>query len=69
MKSPAPLDETPLQPFTSARHGELFLALLAARELAVSPLISHQFPAERAAEAYDLLTRARQDAMGVILRW
>jgi 2-desacetyl-2-hydroxyethyl bacteriochlorophyllide A dehydrogenase len=64
-----PLDETPFQPFTSSRHGAIFLDLLSRRELSVAPLITHRFPVDRAADAYALLGRARQSAIGVILEW
>ncbi len=64
-----PLEETPFSPFTSARHGELFLGLTQAGELDMGPLITHRFSATNASAAYALLRTARHTAMGVILEW
>lgn len=64
-----PQPGTPDNPWTSRRHGELFLDLLDAGELDTRNLISHRFPYQRAADAYKLLLNQRDAAMGVILEW
>ncbi|HUK90314.1 MAG TPA: zinc-binding dehydrogenase [Blastocatellia bacterium] len=64
-----PQHETPDNPWTKRRHGELFLDLVATGRLPVSGLISHEFAFDKAALAYDLLSRDRDQAMGVILEW
>jgi 2-desacetyl-2-hydroxyethyl bacteriochlorophyllide A dehydrogenase len=56
-------------PWSSARHGALFLNLLSAGEIKVKQLISHRFSFQDAPEAYRLLDNNRQEAMGVILKW
>lgn len=64
-----PKTETPLTPWTKRRHGELFFALVADRELMLDPLISHRAPFTRAPELYAMLRRDRRSAMGVVLDW
>lgn len=56
-------------PWTSARHGELFLAWLASGRLSASELITHRLPFDRAPEAYALLDLQSDTAMGVLLEW
>lgn len=56
-------------PWTSARHGELFMDLLSTGEVAIDSLISHRFSFQDAPEAYRLLDENRGQAMGVILKW
>lgn len=60
---------TPASPWSATRHDELFLDWLAQGRVSVRELISHRFPAERAADAYDLLAERRGEALGVILEW
>ncbi len=45
------------------------LALLAARRLAVQPLITHRFAWRAAATAYDLLKQWDLNALGMVLNW
>lgn len=44
-------------------------ALLAREQIRVAPLITHRFPAERAAEAFALLDGHIDQAFGVLLEW
>ena len=49
---------------------EAFVQLLAERKIDISSLITHRFPIERAASAYDLITgRTRQPFLGVVLQY
>ncbi len=61
--------ETPNTPWTGRRHGELFLAHIAAGHLSVRELVSHRFPYDRAADAYGLLAERREEVMGVVFEW
>jgi 2-desacetyl-2-hydroxyethyl bacteriochlorophyllide A dehydrogenase len=45
------------------------LALVAGGQLKTLPLITHRFPAAKAAEAYDLILSRREPSLGVILDW
>jgi threonine dehydrogenase-like Zn-dependent dehydrogenase len=45
------------------------LALLAEGALQTLPLITHHFPAARAAEAFDLILSRREPFLGVLLDW
>ncbi len=60
---------TPDSPWTRQRHGDLFLALVAAGRLTVRELVTHRFPYDRAQDAYALLAAAGGDALGVIIEW
>ena len=56
--------------WTEQRNLEAFLGLLAEGRLDVRPLITHRFPIERAAEAYDLITgRSGDPYLGVLLTY
>jgi 2-desacetyl-2-hydroxyethyl bacteriochlorophyllide A dehydrogenase len=44
-------------------------ALIAAGVLETLPLITHRFPARRAAEAWELIAGKREPVLGVILEW
>jgi len=44
-------------------------ALIAAGFLETLPLITHHFPVQRAAEAWDLIASKREPVLGVILDW
>ncbi|MCC7145577.1 MAG: zinc-binding dehydrogenase [Phycisphaeraceae bacterium] len=46
---------------------QLFFQFLLRKQMRVSDLVTHRFPAPQAAEAYDLLMTRRSEAMGVIL--
>jgi threonine dehydrogenase-like Zn-dependent dehydrogenase len=64
-----PRVETPDHPWTGKRHGDLFLEWLAAGRVTVSEMISHRFPMNDAAHAYQLLSERRNQALGVIIEW
>ena len=64
-----PKVETPENPWTSKRHGDLFLEWLATGRLSVRELITHRFPFDRAPEAYQLLLEKRREALGVVFEW
>lgn len=59
----------PDNPWTSQRHGEVFLEWLGIKRMNVGDLITHRFSFERAAEAYGLLAERRGDALAVIFEW
>jgi threonine dehydrogenase-like Zn-dependent dehydrogenase len=44
-------------------------ALLASEQIRVAPLITHRFPADRAADAFALLDEHLDQAFGVLLEW
>ena len=56
-------------PWTLARHNELFFDLALAHELQVAPLISHRASFTEAPALYQMLLHDRSQAMGVILEW
>ena len=64
-----PQQATPANPWTSPRHGELFLDWLTEGRLSVKELISHRLPYPRVADAYELLAIRSDNALGVILQW
>jgi 2-desacetyl-2-hydroxyethyl bacteriochlorophyllide A dehydrogenase len=51
------------------RVSELFLAFLARGQMRVNDLITHRFKPEQAAEAYAMLDKQRDRAMGVLFEW
>ncbi len=56
--------------WTEGRNLQAFVDLLASDLLVVRPLISHRFPIERAAEAYQLITGKRSEPfLGVLLTY
>ncbi|GAB4500660.1 MAG: bi-domain-containing oxidoreductase [Anaerolineales bacterium] len=56
--------------WTEGRNFEAVVALLESGGLKVAPLISHRFPIERAAEAYELITGKKQEPfLGVVLTY
>lgn len=55
--------------WTSKRHAELFFSWLVEKRVEVASLVTHRFPFERAAEAYELLATRRGSALGVVLEW
>jgi threonine dehydrogenase-like Zn-dependent dehydrogenase len=61
--------ETPQNPWTQARHAELFFDLVADGELPLEGLISHRASFREAPAIYEMLLRDRSAAMGVILQW
>lgn len=64
-----PVDSASGSPWTSARHGRLFLDLLAQQQLSVAELISLTAPYTQAAEVYQQLFQDRARHMGVIFKW
>jgi 3-hydroxyethyl bacteriochlorophyllide a dehydrogenase len=54
--------------WTRARMDET-LRLIADADLQTLPLITHHFPVEQAAAAWDLITTRREPVLGVILDW
>jgi predicted dehydrogenase len=56
--------------WTEGRNLEAIVDLLANRRLNVHPLISHRFPIEQAAQAYDLITgKLNQSFLGVLITY
>ena len=55
--------------WSSLEMQSLFLQYLARGQIRVSDLITHRFSPEQAPEAYALLQRERETAMGVIFQW
>ncbi|GAA3240785.1 zinc-binding alcohol dehydrogenase [Dactylosporangium siamense] len=56
-------------PWNNPRMGELFFRYLARGDLRVAELVSHRFPAHRAGEAYELVSRRDPAAMGIAFDW
>ena len=59
--------ETPFNPWTRERNGELFFDLVMAGELQVDDMITHRYPWRDAPAAYAILAADRSQAMGVVL--
>lgn len=56
--------------WTEGRNLEAFVDLLAGNQIDVNALITHRFPIEKAAEAYELITRRREEHfVGVVLTY
>ena len=55
--------------WTEHRNMDEFLRLVSEQSVRVLPLITHELPADRAADAYDLLRTQPQHALGVLLRF
>lgn len=56
--------------WTEGRNLEAFVVLLASGHLDVHPLITHHYPIERAAQAYELITgKRREPFLGVLLTY
>jgi len=56
--------------WTEGRNLEAFAELIASRRVDVQPLITHRFPIQKAAEAYDLITgKAVEPFLGVLLTY
>ncbi|MEJ5203349.1 MAG: zinc-binding alcohol dehydrogenase, partial [Anaerolineales bacterium] len=56
--------------WTERRNMAEFVNLLASGQLNVQPLITHRFPIERAAEAYELITgKRKQPFLGILLTY
>jgi threonine dehydrogenase-like Zn-dependent dehydrogenase len=55
--------------WTHANMARLFFTYLERGQMRVSDLVTHRFRPEDAPAAYDLLTRDRASAMGVVFEW
>jgi predicted dehydrogenase/threonine dehydrogenase-like Zn-dependent dehydrogenase len=56
--------------WTEGRNFQSVVNLMASGKLLVAPLISHRFPIEKAAEAYQVITgRSRQAFLGILLTY
>ena len=55
--------------FNLRRNLEFILHLMATRQLAIEPLISHRFPAPRMVEAYELAKQHNKDLIAAIFDW
>jgi len=55
--------------WTEQRNMEAFLQLLATGAVRTEPLTTHRFPIQRATEAYELLTRGQERAVGILLEY
>ena len=55
--------------WTEGRNLQEFVRLLSAGQVKVAPLISHEFPFERAPEAYELLLEKPGECLGVVLKY
>lgn len=64
-----PTTETPHTPWTRRRHAELFFDLVAADELEVDSLVTHEQSYRNAPDVYDELLEDRTDALGVQFEW
>jgi 2-desacetyl-2-hydroxyethyl bacteriochlorophyllide A dehydrogenase len=64
-----PAAATPDNPWTNARHCEMFLDLVAAGELDVERLITHRAPYAEAPAIYSRILEDRSDFLGVVLNW
>ena len=60
---------TPHAPWTRKRHGSLFFTLLGDGRFEVESLVSHEYAAADAPDAYEMLRERRTEAMGVQLEW
>jgi len=59
--------ETPYNPWTPERNGQLFFDLVLAARLRVDDLITHRYPWRDAPAAYEMLVTDRTRAIGVVL--
>jgi predicted dehydrogenase/threonine dehydrogenase-like Zn-dependent dehydrogenase len=55
--------------WTAQRNFEAVLDMMAAKRLDTLPLVSHRFALERAAEGYELLTRADVPSLGILIEY
>ena len=65
----APADPMPGIEWDARRVFELFLNYVARGQMRVSDLVTHRFKPDQAAEAYAMLEKQRERAMGVIFEW
>lgn len=64
-----PARETPWNPWTYRRHGELFFQLVADGRIEVESMVTHRFPYTEVSDAWDLILDGEDGALGVILDW
>ena len=64
-----PAYETPENPWTKARHIELFFDLVASGDLDLKPLITERIAYSKAPSIYQKLLNNRSQSMGEILEW
>lgn len=64
-----PREPTPCNPWTSVRHGQLFLDWLATGRLTVKELISHRPSYREVERAYSLLQAGDEGALGMVFQW
>jgi len=64
-----PLYSTLDNPWTKARHAELFFDLIADGELDIDNLITHRISYKKAPDIYQILLKDRSRVMGVVLEW
>ncbi len=55
--------------WTEGRNLQEFIRLLAEKRLTVADLISHEFPVEKAADAYEQVLTSPQETLGVLLKY
>ncbi|MGD0876957.1 MAG: bi-domain-containing oxidoreductase [Anaerolineales bacterium] len=56
--------------WTEGRNFESFVDLMAMNKLKISPMITHRFPIERAAEAYEIITgKKKEPFLGIVLTY
>ena len=56
--------------WTEGRNFESFVDLLASSKLKITPMITHRFPIEKAAEAYEIITgKKKEPFLGVVLTY
>jgi 2-desacetyl-2-hydroxyethyl bacteriochlorophyllide A dehydrogenase len=65
----APADPTPGIEWDARRVYELFLNYVARRQMRVADLVTHRFKPDQAVDAYAMLDKQRDKAMGVIFEW
>jgi 2-desacetyl-2-hydroxyethyl bacteriochlorophyllide A dehydrogenase len=61
--------ETSANPWTLERDAELFLDLVASREVDLEPLVTDRLPYTSACDAYRTLLKERAHGLAVILNW
>lgn len=64
-----PTYETPENPWTKARHIELFFDMIASGSLDLKPLITEQISYSEAPSAYERLLNDRSQMMGTLIQW
>ena len=55
-------------PWTAQRNMEAFLDLIAGRQMALAPLITHRLPISEAARAYEIVT-SNEPSLGVVIEY